>query len=298
MKYVNFRMLDQENLELGLLVEDRILKLKDLLENFPLDLPENMIGFIEKYEEYKPLIEKSLANKKLPVIPVNLVKIESPIPYPRRNVICLGKNYLDHAEEIKSIPGAPSQVPTQPIYFTKIAYPAIGQGDTILNHKEITESVDYEVELAIVIGKKGKNISKEMAADHIFGYTIGNDVSVRNLQMRHTQWFKGKSLDTCCPLGPSIVTKDEFTFPPDLEIESRVNGELRQRSKTSKLIFDIPYIISDLSQGLTLYPGDIIMTGTPAGVGFAFDPPKTLIPGDKVECFIQGIGTLVNYLEK
>jgi 2-keto-4-pentenoate hydratase/2-oxohepta-3-ene-1,7-dioic acid hydratase in catechol pathway len=158
--------------------------------------------------------------------------------------------------------------------------------------------LDYEVELALIVGKKGKNILPEDALDYIFGYTIGNDVSVRNIQMKHTQWFKGKSFDTCCPLGPVIVTADEIAFPPDLAIRCLVNGEVRQDSRTTKLIFDLPTILSDLSSGITLYPGDVILTGTPAGVGMGFSPPRTLKPGDEVCCEIEHIGQLVNYVER
>lgn len=297
MKFATYRHKDQDKSQLGMVTEKGMVPLGDL--GLPQDaIEKGMIPFIESYPQLKKMLQSALSQNQLEAIPLEEVKLESPIPYPRRNVFCLGKNYLDHAEEIKSIPGAPSQVPTNPIYFTKVAYPSIGTGDVILNHKEITDSLDYEVELAVVIGKKGKNIPLEDAQDYIFGYTIGNDISVRNIQMKHTQWFKGKSFDTCCPLGPVIVTKEDIPFPPDLSISCRVNGELRQKSRTSKLIFDIPTILSDLSQGITLYPGDVILTGTPAGVGLGFDPPKTLHPGDEVLCEIERIGQLVNYVEK
>lgn len=297
MKIATYRHEDQIATHLGILTDRGMVALGTLNLDGG-EIPDEMIPFIEVYPQLKDSLEAALSGSDLVYIPLETLKLESPIPYPRRNVFCLGKNYLDHAEEIKSLPGAPSQVPQHPIYFTKAAYPSIGTEDVILNHKEITSSLDYEVELAIILGKKGKNIPAEDALDYIFGYTIGNDISVRNIQMKHTQWFKGKSMDTCCPLGPAIVTREDIPFPPDLAIRSFVNGQIRQDSRTSMLIFDIPTIISDLSQGLTLYPGDVILTGTPAGVGFGFDPPKTLNPGDEICCEIEAIGRLVNYVEK
>lgn len=230
-------------------------------------------------------------------IPLTDVKLEAPIPYPKRNVICLGKNYADHIKEIRDCVG-PSDVPEHPIYFTKSAYPCIGTGDTILKHSNATQKIDYEVELGVVIGKRGVNISKDDAESYIFGYTVGNDISARDLQRQHVNWFKGKSLQSHCSIGPWIVHKSLIPFPVKLDIKSWVNHELRQNSNTDNLIFDIPYILSDLSKGMELLPGDIIMTGTPAGVGLGFNPPKYLQSGDKIECTIEQIGTLVNYVEK
>jgi 2-keto-4-pentenoate hydratase/2-oxohepta-3-ene-1,7-dioic acid hydratase in catechol pathway len=295
MKLANYSIKGSNDMKLGLLTDNGIIDLTELGVSTP---HQSMIELIERYEEFRPRLLSALERNDINYISEDKIKLESPIPYPRRNVFCIGKNYLDHAEEIKSLPGAPSQIPQFPIYFTKVAYPSIGPEDTILNHKEITDSIDYEVELAVIIGKIGLNIHMDNAEEHIFGYTVGNDISIRNIQMKHTQWFKGKSLDTCCPLGPVIVTADEIAYPPDLTITSKVNGETRQSSKTSKLIFSISELISDLSKGMTLYPGDIILTGTPAGVGFGFDPPKTLKPGDEIACEIEGIGKLVNYIEK
>jgi 2-keto-4-pentenoate hydratase/2-oxohepta-3-ene-1,7-dioic acid hydratase in catechol pathway len=157
--------------------------------------------------------------------------------------------------------------------------------------------VDYEAELALIIGKKGKDIAPEDAEQYVFGYTVINDVSARDLQKRHEQWFKGKNLDTFCPMGPCLIEKDDLPYPPELDIRCTVNGEIRQDSNTRKLIFDIPTIISDLSKGMTLLPGDIISTGTPSGVGVGFTPPRFLADGDRIECRIEGIGTLSNQVE-
>lgn len=199
--------------------------------------------------------------------------------------------------EVKSLPGGKAAIPDHPIYFTKVADPVIGHMDKVLIPKDYTEKIDYEVELAIIIGKDGKDISPEDVESHIFGYTIGNDISARDVQTKHVQWFKGKSLDTFTPMGPWIVHKSEIEFPVELDIRCKVNNEIRQNSNTKNLIFDIPYIISDLSKGLTLRAGDIILTGTPAGVGIGFSPHKYLKSGDVVECFIEKIGTLVNVIE-
>lgn len=226
------------------------------------------------------------------------IKLLTPIEYPKKNIFCLGKNYIDHALEIKDLKGSEDELPKFPIYFSKVASPAVGDGDDIKAYSELTDKLDYEVELAIIIGKDGINIAKDEAEDYIFGYTIANDISVRNMQRKHGQWFKGKSLDSHCPIGPHIVHKSEIPFPVELDIKSYVNDELRQNSNTKMLIFDIATIISDLSKGMTLRAGDIILTGTPAGVGLGFKPFKFLKIGDKVVCEIEKIGKLTNYIVK
>ncbi|RBP58726.1 2-keto-4-pentenoate hydratase/2-oxohepta-3-ene-1,7-dioic acid hydratase in catechol pathway [Alkalibaculum bacchi] len=295
MIFANASMKSTKENFLAIIDSNKVVKLESLMKSCPKD----MISFIEKYNsKLQEEIHKILKDKNIPTIAREDIVLLSPIPYPRRNVFCLGKNYIEHANEIKSIPGGDNMVPKEPIYFTKLAYPCMGPEDIILSHKSFTNQLDYEVELTIIIGKKGTNIVKEEAEDYIFGYTIGNDFSVRDIQKKHIQWFKGKSMDTCCSIGPYIVSKEDIPFPPSLDISCSINGEVRQNSNTSKLIFDIPTIIHDLSKGLTLYPGDIIMTGTPAGVGLGFDPPRTLEAGDVVECKIEKIGTLRNYIEK
>jgi len=260
--------------------------------------PKDMIELIENVTN----IDIDILNSTLELLSDNFIdlcdiKILAPIPYPKRNVICLGKNYLEHISEVKSLKSVTSDIPSKPIYFSKIAYPAIGQNDNIISHSDVVKELDYEVELAVIIGKKCKNVKKENVEEYIFGYTIANDISARDIQTSHIQWHKGKSFDTFCPLGPYIVHKSNVAFPPDLEIKSFVNGELRQNSNVNKLIFDIPTIISDLTEGITLYPGDIILTGTPAGVGAGFNPPNYLKHGDKIECYIESIGTLVNTVD-
>lgn len=252
----------------------------------------DMIGIIELFnnidlEELRQSI--SSVNEK---IKLSDVKILSPIPYPKRNVICLGNNYLDHVNEIEN-----ENIPEKPIYFSKIAYPAIGHEEFVDSHYSVVKELDYEAELAVIIGRKCKNVSKEEAEGVIFGYTISNDISAREIQASHFQWHKGKSFDTFCSIGPYIAYKSGFSFPPKLKIQCYVNNELRQNGNTSDLIFDIPTIISDITQGITLHPGDIILTGTPSGVGEGHNPPKYLKPGDIVDCVIEKIGTLSNKIK-
>ena len=223
------------------------------------------------------------------------VKILAPILRPKQDVICLGVNYMAHAEEsARYKKEAFGGERPYPIYFSKRVHEAVADGGIIPAYENLVDSLDYEVELAVVIGKDAKNVRREDAYNYVFGYTILNDVSARNLQTRHKQWYFGKSLDGFTPIGPCIVTADEFENPPVLAIKSYVNGELRQNSSTELLLFDIAHIISELSQGMTLKAGTIIATGTPAGVGMGFEPPNFLKSGDTVTCEIEKIGTLTN----
>ncbi|QEK11888.1 fumarylacetoacetate hydrolase family protein [Crassaminicella thermophila] len=298
MYFATFRYNEEE--KFGVLSKDQknIIPLQQIFDQLGVIAPKTLKDFIEQSDDILIKdIKKILKTHNFECIPLENVKLCAPIPYPRRNLICLGKNYLDHAKEIIGLPGANDEIPKFPIYFTKIADPAIGDGDIIKNHAEITDKIDYEVELAIIIGKDGINIKKEEVEEYIFGYTIVNDVSARNIQRKHEQWFRGKSLETFCPMGPFIVHKSEIPFPVELDIQCRINGELRQNSNTKNLIFDIPYIISDLSKGTYLRAGDIILTGTPSGVGLGFKPFKFLKSGDVIECYIEKIGTLTNKVE-
>ncbi|MBY0335901.1 MAG: fumarylacetoacetate hydrolase family protein [Acetobacteraceae bacterium] len=220
----------------------------------------------------------------------------APIPRPARNVFCVGRNYMDHVAEGDRTRGIQnSELPKFPQFFTKAPECVIGPDATIPDHTatEVTKWLDYEAELTLVIGTAGVNIAKDKALDHVFGWTIGNDVTGRDLQRRFGQWFKGKSLDRSCPMGPWIVPADELDAS-DLAIRLWVNGEQRQSSRTSKMIFDVKEIISQLSIGFTLVPGDVILTGTPEGVGYAMQPPQVLKTGDVVEIEIEGIGRLRN----
>ena len=242
----------------------------------------------------KDALEKAVreASESLPLSDVTLL---SPIPRPRQDVICLGINYKAHAAESMQYDAAAfgGERPV-PIYFSKRVHEAVGPDGFIESHPGLVQRLDYEAELAVIIGKTAKNVKAADAGDYIFGYTVLNDVSARLLQTTHKQWYFGKGLDGFTPIGPCITTADEIAFPPALAITSRVNGELRQNSTTDLLITSIAEIIEELSSGMTLLPGTIIATGTPAGVGMGFDPPKFLKPGDVVECAIEGIGTLRN----
>ena len=222
------------------------------------------------------------------------VQLLAPIPAPARNVFCVGRNYADHVKEGMAKAGKEMKLPEVPQFFTK-ATGAVNapQGDVRLDPR-ITRLLDYEVELALIIGIAGRDIAPSRAFEHVFGYCVLNDFTARDLQRRHDQWFKGKSLDTTCPLGPCIVDRASLGDPADLELSLSVNGEERQRAKVAQMIFDIPTIIASLSAGLTLQPGDIIATGTPAGVGYAMTPPRALKGGDMVVAKIDRIGELRN----
>ena len=228
-------------------------------------------------------------------IPLTEVTLLAPIPRPKQDVICLGINYKAHADEAErySAEAFKKERPI-PIYFSKRVTEAVGPEGYIESHPGLVERLDYEAELAVIIGRTVKNVKAADAADYIFGYTIVNDVSAREVQTSHKQFYFGKSLGGFPPMGPCITTADEIAFPPALTLTTQVNGELRQNSNTELLLNSIAEIIEELSSGMTLLPGTIIATGTPAGVGMGFDPPKFLKPGDVVECAVEGIGTLRN----
>lgn len=216
-------------------------------------------------------------------------------PMPSRNdILCLGKNYAAHAKELGGTIFEDDKLPKHPIYFTKRASSVQRPGGEIYYDPNFTTQLDYEVELGVVIGKEGRDIAKEDVEDHIFGYTIINDISARDVQHQHVQWFRGKSYETYCPMGPYVVHKSEIEFPPKLAIECRVNGEVRQQDTTDHMIFDIATVVSELSKTFELKRGDVISTGTPAGVGMGFQPPKFLKPGDVIECEIEKLGILRN----
>ena len=227
-------------------------------------------------------------------LPLSAVTLLAPIPRPRQDIICLGMNYRDHLTEAANYDSAFAKERPVTVYFSKRVSQAVAPEGFIERHADLTNRLDYENELAVIIGKSAKNVKAADAADYIFGYTIVNDVSAREVQTSHKQFYFGKGLDGFTPMGPCITTADEIAFPPALTLTTRVNGELRQNSNTELLLNNIAEIIQELSSGMTLLPGTIIATGTPAGVGMGFDPPKFLKPGDVVECTIAGIGTLRN----
>jgi len=262
-------------------------------EYFSINYPD-MLTFIKNHtkEEFEALKEGSLSIDD--AISIKGIKFEAPIPHPVGDVICLGINYMEHVAETNKALKRNITERKDTVYFSKRVDKAVGHLGAVNSHKDFTRELDYEAELALIIGKDCKNVSEDEALEFVFGYTILNDVSARDIQYKHNQWFFGKSLDTFCPMGPYIVTKDEIPNPHTLNIKSYVNGELRQNNNTKNMIFSIPYIISELSKGMTLKAGTVISTGTPSGVGVGFDPPRFLKPGDIVECEIEKIGVLRN----
>ena len=262
-------------------------------------LPATMLELIANWDQVQSrlqaVLEKAQADTCCPhKLTVDSVKLKAPIPRPAKNIFCIGKNYAEHAKELDKTGDPNSAVPKHPVIFTKSPTAVIGSNDIIQGHHHLTNQIDYEVELAVVIGKKAKGVTKEAAMDFVFGYTIFNDVTARDLQKQHIQWFRGKSMDTFGPMGPYLVHKSAVPQSDKLWIMSKVNGEIRQQANPEDLIFDIPTLIATISAGITLEPGDIIATGTPAGVGAGFNPPKFLQSGDVIECSIVGLGVLRN----
>lgn len=248
------------------------------------------------------VIEMMAEGENLPamgqVVALKDVCLRAPIPHPRRNIFCVGKNYLDHVKEIKDsklgeAQGSMANLPKHPVVFSKVPEAVIGTRVGIDSHPAATQEMDYEAELAVVIAKQGKAISKADAMKYVWGYTIINDVSARDVQAKHVQFHIGKSFDTFCPMGPWLVSADEIN-EKNTKIQCWVNGELRQDGNTDQMIFDIPTVIESISAGMTLYPGDVIATGTPSGVGMGFKPPRFLKKGDAVKIQIDGIGVLEN----
>lgn len=263
-----------------------------LEETYFIPFPETLGEFIERGDEGLLDLARALdQNKKdsaISPIPLSEVTVEAPFA-PRRNIFCVGKNYQAHVKEFEKDRAAAN--PTVPVFFTKSTTSVIGTESAIDRHPDSTAQVDYEGELGIVIGKQGMDIAEEDAMQYVYGYTIINDVTARDLQKSHEQWFRGKSLDTFCPMGPTILVGG---WPVPFTIYTRVNGHLRQEGVTTDLIFSIPKLIASLSSGMTLLPGDVIATGTPEGVGMGMNPPQFLSAGDVVEITIDPIGTLRN----
>lgn len=254
---------------------------------------KDMVDLIELFGQF----ESALASSG-PAVPIAQVRLRAPIAAPRRNIFCVGKNYREHAKEFArsgfesgAVKGA--EIDEYPAVFSKGPNTVIGPQDNVQLHANVTSSVDYEAELAVIIGTSGTDIPVERAYSHVFGYTIVNDVTARDRQKNHKQWYLGKTLDSFCPMGPWITTSDELD-PEDLDVSCLVNGERRQHANTRDLIFNIPHLISTISAGLALVPGDIIATGTPAGVGIGFSPPRFLRHGDVVTIEISKLGKIEN----
>ena len=265
-----------------------------VLPSFPNTIIEGVALGFDFVEQIRKLVDAAKNTKNPDQFKRAFTEIEwlSPIPRTPKNIICIGKNYNEHAKEM----GAQA-APENLVVFTKSPTAITADGETVSLHADVTEKLDYEGELAVVIGKRGQNIPKNMAFDYIFGYTIANDITARDLQDKHKQYFLGKSLNGTCPIGPYVVTKDEIPDPQSLTIVTKVNDEIRQNGTTKDMMFTVETIVSILSHHVTLEPGDIILTGTPAGVGKGMNPPTYLKAGDVVKVSIEGIGTLVNRFE-
>jgi 2-keto-4-pentenoate hydratase/2-oxohepta-3-ene-1,7-dioic acid hydratase in catechol pathway len=290
MKIAAFRTQGEPALRVGLVSADML-----SVSAFDLPAAQAALGAL-------PVVEALAAGGALPAqgaaIPLSSVQLAAPIPRPRRNIFCVGKNYHAHAKEFAgsgfdSSAKAGGDIPAHPIIFTKVPECVVGPADAIEIPAAVSTAIDYEAELAVVIGKGGKGIKAADAMKHVWGYTVVNDVTSRDWQSRHMQWHMGKSFDTFCPMGPWLVSADELEGQKT-QVRCWVNGELRQDASTADLIFSIPTLIETLSAGITLYPGDIIATGTPVGVGIGFKPPKYLQAGDVVKVEIAGIGAIEN----
>lgn len=268
----------------GAVVDDRIVEVAS-------DMVELIAGGVGALERARALARSAKGE------PLTAVRLLAPIPRPRRDVFCVGWNYSEHFREGNLVRSkdAPPDLPEWPALFSKGPNTVVGPESGLQFPAPHSEQLDWECELAVVIGREGRDISEETALEHVFGYTCANDVSVRDVQRRHGgQWFKGKNFDTHLPLGPWIVTADEIPNPHALRISTRVNGTMKQDSRTEQMVFTVPRILRDLSAGMTLVPGDIVITGTPEGVGFARKPPEFMKIGDVVEVEIEGIGVLRN----
>lgn len=293
MKLVTFtrnRQVSVNAYHLGILAENEVIDLSGIK-----GAPRNMAQACALGRDAPKSLQRFAA--AAPRLPVNEISLRAPFPRPARNVFCVGKNYHEHAKEFAGSgydSSAKEIVPEYPVIFTKPSSTVIGQGAAIPQYLDTTDSTDYEGELTVIIGRGGRGIKKADALKHVFGYTIINDVTARTLQHQHRQWFIGKGIDGFCPMGPAIITADAMADPTKMHLKTFVNGELRQNASVADLVFDIPTLIETLSAGITLEPGDVIATGTPAGVGLGFTPPRFLKKGDVVAIEVSGIGRLEN----
>ncbi len=307
MKLISYSTDSLPKVHVGLVKEDEVLDIDLAARATRQEIPDEMLKLIDSFETARPILESLLQKAEGrrfsevktfagvgAVSPLGQVQLAAPIPRPRKNVICLGLNYSEHVEESGQMRGTDTSTPQYPVFFTKSPTTVNGPYGKLQIDPQVSTEIDWETELAVIISKRGKNISPDRALDYVFGYTIMNDVTARDLQNQHRQFFKGKSLDGYGPMGPWIVTADELGDPQQLSIRTRVNTRLKQDGSTSQMIFPVKEIIATLSRGMTLEPGDIIATGTPSGVGFARKPPEFLHPGDLLESEIERIGTLRN----
>ena len=298
MRYATFSLPADTQPRLGVVRDDTLIDLHALLsaDGLPRTLAELISQGRDSWDRLAHLIKQALGATP-PASAVyrgDAVRLHPPTGRPTKNVVCLGLNYISHAKESAQARGREFKIPEAPVFFTKAPTSVTGPTDPIPWDPSVTAQLDYEAELGVVIGIPGKDIPRARALDHVFGYTIINDVSARDLQKTHLQWFKGKSLDGFCPVGPVVVTADEFGDPQSKQISLRVNGVEKQHSTTANMIFAVDVIIESLSRGLTIEAGDLIATGTPEGVGLARTPQEFLQDGDLVETEVEGIGVMRN----
>jgi 2-keto-4-pentenoate hydratase/2-oxohepta-3-ene-1,7-dioic acid hydratase in catechol pathway len=288
----------QRRVVTGLWLADGVLDLGQAAQRAAEDAPmSSVLEIIRGGKASLTAVRRLVARQqqeKTALLRHDAVKLLAPIPDPLRNIFCVGRNYLDHVKEGHAARGTDVKLPEVPQFFTKATHTMNSPTGDVRLDPRLTQHLDYEVELAVIIGNRGRDIEPQRALDHVFGYAVSNDITARDVQRRHDQWFKGKSLDTTFPFGPWIIDREEIGDPKTLELVMRVNGEERQRALVSQMIFDIPTIIASLSAGLTLEAGDIIATGTPSGVGYAMKPPQSLRGGDTLVTSISRIGELTN----
>lgn len=299
MKLVTYRI-NHTPARLGFIEENMVIDIQKLAQAKTAKLPDNMLDFIDLGIEginqvvqlYNTATQEELLDYS---VPIGNVILMAPIPKPRKNIFGIGLNYTEHVAESARTLDTAKELPQQPVIFSKPPSAVTGTETNIIHNKKITQQLDYEVELAVIIGKGGKNISKENAMDHVYGYTVINDISARDCR-RAGQWIVSKGQDTFAPMGPMLVTRDEIADPHNLNLSLKLNGIEKQNSNTKFMLFNISDLIHDLSTVFTLEPGDIIATGTPAGVGAGRTPQEWMWPGDVVEATVEGIGTLKNYI--
>jgi 2-keto-4-pentenoate hydratase/2-oxohepta-3-ene-1,7-dioic acid hydratase in catechol pathway len=294
MKYATFSTATDPTPRLGIVLADRVIDVRVMGRAAGLDLPGTLLSLVQAPPDVESQVRALAGRDAGASVPLTAIHWHAPIPRPQKNVFCMGLNYLAHARESGAARGKDPKLPTHPVLFTKAPTTVTGPHDEVPVDWSVTNQVDWEVELGVIIGTTGRNIARGDALRHVFGYTVINDLSAREVQMQHMQWFKGKSLDHFCPMGPLVVTADEFGDPQRARLKTRVNGITKQDATTADMIFPVDAIIELLSKGLTLEAGDIIATGTPEGVGLGRTPPEYLKDGEVVEPEVEGIGTLRN----
>jgi len=296
MRYVTFSLFTQASPRLGVVRDDRIIDIVETVSGrWPGAPPTTLLELIQRGPDtWKRMRDAIAETADARGHALDSVRWHAPIPRPLKNVFCVGRNYAAHVKEGAAAFGREAKLPTIPVFFTKAPTAVNGPFDDVPRHEGVATQTDWEAELGVIIGRAGRNVARADALSHIFGYTVINDVTARDLQTGHTQWFKGKSLDGSCPMGPVVVTADEFGDPQSKRVQCRVNGVSKQDASTADMIFPIDIIIESLSRGLTLEPGDIIATGTPEGVGMGRTPQEFLTDDDVVETEVEGIGVMRN----